>query len=44
MSDRQKGIVAAVVEVLLDIQHSYCAQHIAVNVQSAYGIAAQKLF
>jgi transposase-like protein len=44
MSDRQKGIVAAVAEVLPDIQHSYCAQHIAANVQSAYGIAARKLF
>jgi hypothetical protein len=26
------------------VKHSYCAQHIAANVQSAYGIAARKLF
>jgi MULE transposase domain len=44
MSDRQKGLAAAVAEVLLNVKHFYCTQYIVANVQSAYGIAAQKLF
>jgi hypothetical protein len=34
MSDREKGLDIAVEEMLPTATHSYCAQHIAANIQT----------
>jgi hypothetical protein len=44
MSDRQKGLKKALQEVFQGASEAHCAQHIAANIQSRYGIAARELW
>ena len=44
ISDREKGLEKAVQEVLPAADHSYCAQHIASNVQAKFGLVCRGLF
>jgi hypothetical protein len=44
MSDRQKGLKKALQEVFQGASMAHCAQHIAANIQSRYGIAARELW
>jgi hypothetical protein len=44
MSDRHKGLKKALQEVFQGASEAHCAQHIAANIQSRYGIAARELW
>ena len=44
ISDHDKGLLSAVQEVLPHVNHSYCSQHLADNVQKHYGFACRNLF
>jgi len=44
MSDREKGILAALQEIFPNVTHSYCCQHIANNIQQRFGMKCQSLF
>ena len=44
MSDREKGLEKAVEEALPRAAHSYCAQHIAANIQVKFGLIYYRLF
>jgi transposase-like protein len=44
MSDRDKGLPAAIDRVFLEVAQSFCCQHIADNVQQCFSIKCQPLF
>jgi transposase-like protein len=44
MSDREKGLPAAIERAIPDVTQAYCCQHIADNVQQRFGIKCRPLF
>ena len=44
LSDRQKGLIPAVIHVLPGAEHYYCVHHLYTNVQQEYGKVAGLLF
>jgi transposase-like protein len=44
ISDREKGLPAALEKAMPNVTQSYCCQHIADNVQQRFGIKCRPLF
>ncbi|KAE8233607.1 hypothetical protein CF326_g1353 [Tilletia indica] len=44
VSDRDKGLLAAVDEELPDVSHAYCCYHLAANLKKHHGASTQPLF